>query len=192
MADSFVRKINQSNLQGVSGTKNLRCFIANIWNGTTDIYHKNKEEALKGKNALEMEQGIQSIQNDPRFGDNFHFINLFQETTLQQKLISRTPGKEKIDSLNSTLQSCEDMRRLSWFILRQNKEKAWDAMRAHRATLTDLITDSQECFETGDFKTYADKLMEETNANERYLKNIGRAGWWDLRGTGGVKIYKLI
>ena len=192
MADSFVRKITQSNLKGVSATSMFRGYLTHIWNETSDIYNKNKGEAQKTKEGLEIEEAVQSLQNDPNFGSNFHFINLHEDETLQQKLISRTPGKEKIDSLNSTFQSCEDMRRLSWFILRQNKEKAWDAMRAHRATLTDLITDSQECFETGDFKTYADKLMEETNANERYLKNIGGAGWWDLRGTGGVKIYKLI
>jgi hypothetical protein len=189
MADYFVRSINQSNLQGVSATSNFRGYIVHIWNETSHIYNKNKAESQKTKEGLEIEKAVLSLQQD---GVPVNFINLHQDETLQQKLISSIPGEEKIKSLESTYQSCEDMRRLTWWVLKQNKEKAWDAMRAHRNTLTDLIADSEGAFLSGDYQTYCDKLMNETKGNERFLRDIGSRGWWQVRGTGGEKIYRLV
>tara|TARA_R110000822_G_scaffold270468_2_gene393382 strand:- start:1419 stop:1961 length:543 start_codon:yes stop_codon:yes gene_type:complete len=155
-----------------------------IFDKTYNLYKRNKQVGLDNKFNIEL-FGLADGMDDSA-------VVMWGDGSGNSAFNITSPkGEDHRYQAELSLDSSEGMRTMCWGILRQNREVAMRGYDKHRESGSNLITNQMDGdMPSQEYKDFADKLMEESANNKKYIVQLDTIKWWKTR-FNGKKVYKF-
>tara|TARA_R100000426_G_scaffold79715_1_gene57414 strand:- start:299 stop:886 length:588 start_codon:yes stop_codon:yes gene_type:complete len=178
------------------GTDGYVYDLAKMFNESLKFYNKNVGISLQNKQVVEIEEAMQ-MMNDIMKDDSVKVIDARFPvvcTSPEQKLhyeLQKIPHFDKVYLAKQCLQNSELLRKFSWAVVRQNKQKAVEAMNEFTKNISEWSEMAEELKTDGQYLQALNDLGRDYKNVTGIVDKCDRMNYWDFRHSG-KKIYKFV